>query len=1250
MQNYNDIPNTGTIGGMVTNINANFQLTKEMLERLEITKDKSVGLFSTLASLQATYPSPEVGDWALVGDSTPFAVYKCTTAGTWSATGGTYDAGTIDLSDYVTQDDFAELAADVAGGCARISATGAATDLISARFYGVIPNHTYRLTFQRTSVDMTGVTYTSAGYARLQIVLRDKSNAKIGSDLVFLGCDTKANALPPFYDFVMPNNTALDCIQVAFRAAEGWVQWYQLEDITDHAYLPNISLVGRGNDIVYSAFYKGLKGGRKYRVLIKSPNIDMSGVTNTNSRLIIYMVNLANIVVDTTTQVARWNKADTLPDYYDIDVPDDGVDYALHYCMRATAGAEQILEIIDMTDFGEGGGGVGLFNYVTLIGNGQTPVLTEPYRGLKQGRKYRFVIKNTDIDMTGCSGTGYARLSILLREKDHIDLPYSEDTTRIDAYRVNIGTALPDTADITVPDDGKEYYVQLFMRAAVGAEQMFMAFDATDLGEGGGEEGGVPDPMTVEGSNVRTTLYNSGYTAKALTSGHTYRVWLTPPDYGTDTIDPEPSAVMDLFNIIIAPEHDGVMPPDSGDSSWEGRTNILKVLYEDKPTEPYYDFTIPDDGRKWHVRFAGRLNGGETLTFSFEDITDSGDNESGSGDTSMLSLIQGNIGQDGKAVEATDFVHTSPIAGGRGFYILLNEGYEIYNIHLFKSDGTIAGYSYFPLGLDRPPSSVYKRESGLRCYYSNLSMPQGYYMVLVITKVTTSGGTRSDISTADDAVAEFTYMDSSHLHPLPWTPTPWVGTQAQYDALTSAQKATLDCIVVDGNTTVPYIPSDKARMLKDRYKSITNAVWTPKAKVPVAGATDGNHWDDYLYLEGQTRIGVCYSEVAQFSKYVGQHVSLYTFLTAARNKRSVLYTEDIKKRTSKYGYTYCDSNWLSTLIAPFYGTVCSGLTGYVLCMKNIKVAATYHPTRSDKVPNLTLVPNGDSTNVLPMDIIAYSSHVAMVTDVYLDDDGKRKFIVWTEMTRPFAISSPMTCEQFDKRLADKRASEDVYILRPDSYDSITAPMEDPVQKDFLDMPKELTNSSEICTHLGDKPCVGLNDILYLNCFRGTNKYTSCVIEKSTDHGETWSSFSTIDISSLTADTLYPNDGEDWVMVDLCAAKTYGLYRAHLTGSGATSGYTYWEVLDTTAAMVTNAQTGVSTITFAHDYGAPYLIRNERSLNGYMQYNNEVKELTAIEIASGSTTVTWTQDDTKGNVVKVFWRGDYGVAVKELSFT
>lgn len=123
MENYNEIPKTGTIGGMVDNITANFQLTKEMLERLEVTKDHAVGLFSTLASLNAAYPTPEVGDWALVGDTTPFAIYKCSTAGTWSDTGGTYDGVTIDLSDYVKKEEFDELDAVVNGGSSETPAT-----------------------------------------------------------------------------------------------------------------------------------------------------------------------------------------------------------------------------------------------------------------------------------------------------------------------------------------------------------------------------------------------------------------------------------------------------------------------------------------------------------------------------------------------------------------------------------------------------------------------------------------------------------------------------------------------------------------------------------------------------------------------------------------------------------------------------------------------------------------------------------------------------------------------------------------------------------------------------------------------------------------------------------------------------------------------------------------------------------------------------------------------------------------------
>ena len=48
-------------------------------------KQPSKGLFPSLASLQAAYPSPEVGWWALVGDTVPAPIYRCETSGIWTA-------------------------------------------------------------------------------------------------------------------------------------------------------------------------------------------------------------------------------------------------------------------------------------------------------------------------------------------------------------------------------------------------------------------------------------------------------------------------------------------------------------------------------------------------------------------------------------------------------------------------------------------------------------------------------------------------------------------------------------------------------------------------------------------------------------------------------------------------------------------------------------------------------------------------------------------------------------------------------------------------------------------------------------------------------------------------------------------------------------------------------------------------------------------------------------------------------------
>lgn len=58
------------------------------------------GLYKDLASLQAAHPDPDVGMWAVVGDTIPGYIYRCETDGFWSATGEIGGGDSID-SDYV---------------------------------------------------------------------------------------------------------------------------------------------------------------------------------------------------------------------------------------------------------------------------------------------------------------------------------------------------------------------------------------------------------------------------------------------------------------------------------------------------------------------------------------------------------------------------------------------------------------------------------------------------------------------------------------------------------------------------------------------------------------------------------------------------------------------------------------------------------------------------------------------------------------------------------------------------------------------------------------------------------------------------------------------------------------------------------------------------------------------------------------------------------------------------------------------
>jgi len=129
MQNLNTIPVAGKFLDVANKANTNFLAIKTAIEQLELSVTRSKGFFSSSAALTNKYPSPVVGDWAVVQDtsvSPPSAyIWKCATNGTWSNSGTEWNGGTIDLSEYVHYDEFETASAQIiklAGGVINLEA------------------------------------------------------------------------------------------------------------------------------------------------------------------------------------------------------------------------------------------------------------------------------------------------------------------------------------------------------------------------------------------------------------------------------------------------------------------------------------------------------------------------------------------------------------------------------------------------------------------------------------------------------------------------------------------------------------------------------------------------------------------------------------------------------------------------------------------------------------------------------------------------------------------------------------------------------------------------------------------------------------------------------------------------------------------------------------------------------------------------------------------------------------------------
>ena len=601
-----------------------------------------------------------------------------------------------------------------------------------------------------------------------------------------------------------------------------------------------------------------------------------------------------------------------------------------------------------------------------------------------------------------------------------------------------------------------------------------------------------------------------------------------------------------------------------------------------------------------------------------------------------LSLVRGTIDENGNIVPDNTHLVSNPIPISAGYFLRANTpDYKIARVVLYDNSGKMVNDKYFtPIGTSINKTSRFSRTVCL----------EGYFVRFLIERM--DGET---VTPEDPAVTHFVLFNDRRLHRV-----------------------------------IPDNP--KFNLFHERLKAMTNVVWKALGKVAAPTLYNTTYFD-----AGATHIGIPYSELGEYSKYVGLDVSLRTFLTALLNPRSVMYTENVSAESSasKYGVVYHNYEGAA---GAYYGTVCSGLTAYALGLKVVITSALYGKGR---ISGETVIAKGDSNNkyykkendswvvctaedilalVQPMDLVVSPGHVSMISDIYVDEYGDRKFITWCEEGRAevcVAKSMPLTTDNFISKLDGYTADEEGWQLcRYSNWDNLVPVPGDreTIPMAWYEYPKHLTIDPDICTYAGDYVVFQIGDAAdtlnnnkaFLNIHRNGDKYDTLQIFAEDADESTDTPVATVDISSNSGTFIYnstnifsddASDKDDWIVVDLKqlpTALTHGKYKARVIKGGGTaaSGFTHFQMVDVNFT-ITGTSLSDMVCNYTSEEGTPIYIRRERrdglgAWSGSASYQREIPE--------GETSCTnprnWAISSTN-RYIKVIVKADYGTAVKRI---
>lgn len=609
--------------------------------------------------------------------------------------------------------------------------------------------------------------------------------------------------------------------------------------------------------------------------------------------------------------------------------------------------------------------------------------------------------------------------------------------------------------------------------------------------------------------------------------------------------------------------------------------------------------------------------------------------------SSCFGLKYGSYRENGTLADTKKIVHTTPISYGEPFWIELHEDYVFVRMHLFDAQGNMVTYN----------ERVYGTNTTANKWGGDYDLPQYHIRIEIKRK---DGG---DIDLNDSIVKKYVQINKLYNRVLPTTPN-W-------------------------------------NIFQQRAKLLKNVCWTAKNKI-ISMAT-GSTLSSYYFKRDSVNRGIPYSETAEFDKYVGMHVSLRTFLSALRNKRSVMYTEDIHPVTAKgyrnvsaYGFYY---NGLYHLSSTFYGSVCTGLASYLIGLSDV-VKTTHWKSNSS---GMTCVYQGESNNyddsaldsaianIKPMMVILKSGHVMVVTDVYKDEFNNIAHIVITEETSPRVASTPYSLQEVKRLFRSWQLDDFLYLYEQSDeqwqYQLNTVSMYDEdlsiVQQTPADFtPKIVDIDPDIACYAGeyasfltdaesqpqtiDGTTVLLNnDRLYFNVHRGGG-YTHLQVFYETDNPATASPIAEYSLATdsennpwveesikINNTLVYTEDDptkEDWILFNMKKVNPLlgaGLYKVRLRNSDSTktSGFSHFELVEVNLSYNNTTKQGSFS---CNAEATPYLVRWEK-LNGMMS-NYHAYQISEETTFSRPETMT---DSSTPQFVKIFVHGRYGTVVKRV---